>query len=79
MIQPNDFEAALDAQEANDAEHIRKVCATNGLKITVGEARAAWLKHSDDWCAGWLALPDDAAVWVHIQRWHKRDHIHGSR
>ena len=59
--------------ETADCEHIVKVCAANGLKITVGEARAAWQKHSTDWCAGWLVLPDDAAVWTHVHHWHKRD------
>ena len=60
--------------EIEDAPRMVAACHAAGLKITAGEARAAWRKHSQDFFAGWLHLPESDEVLVELIRyWHKRD------
>ena len=60
--------------EIEDAPRMVAACHAAGLKITAGEARAAWRKHSQDFFAGWLHLPESDDVLVErIRYWHKRD------
>ena len=42
-----------------DIMRIRKVMKDRGIEITIAEADSLWSSHSDEWCAGWLVLPDD--------------------
>ena len=45
-----------------DCVHIRTLAATIGYDITVEEACVIWEEHSEDCCAGWLFLEDDASI-----------------
>jgi hypothetical protein len=63
-----------DEVEITDVPRLVSACHAAGLKITAGEARAAWRKYSRDFCGEWLFLPDnDEDLVGHIRHWHKRD------
>jgi hypothetical protein len=74
MTKPIEDDIDGDEVEAEDAPRMVAACHAAGLKITAGEARDAWRKHSRDYYAGWLCLPetDDRLVEI-IRYWHKRD------
>lgn len=47
-----------DEWEKEDIEKIVALCLTQGYVIDLNTAYDAWWKHSDDYCASWLAVGD---------------------
>lgn len=48
----------------DDIKRIVRVCAHNGVIITLKEAEEAWEHYSETLAAGWLILPDsDEELW----------------
>lgn len=43
---------------ASDIRRIIEVCKKYGYDISYQDAKLAWEKHSDAYCAGWLFLPE---------------------
>lgn len=46
----------------NEVERMRQCLAAVGVTATADAAVRAWAEYWDDYCAGWLALPDDDAT-----------------
>lgn len=63
----------------SDITRIVKVCAKHNIKITEAEAEELWSSYSDDYCAGWLGLPNDDATLFGViiykakELWKSRD------
>ena len=54
--------------EKTDSQRIRQVAAAHGVVLSLIEAHFLWTRLSDDWCAGWLYLPqDDDRLWQQVE------------
>lgn len=51
-----------------DVERIQRVLLANGYSSLLEDCGRLWDDHSDDYCAGWLGLPeDDEDLWGELQ------------
>ena len=51
-----------------DVERIQRVLLDNGYNSLLEDCGKLWDDHSDDYCAGWLGLPeDDEELWDELK------------
>lgn len=56
----------------DDIRRILRVLHSKGYTATVDDIVRAWEAHSEDYCAGWLVLPDnDDEIYTNIMRYLK--------
>lgn len=59
-LKPDPFCAAHIAQAADDIRQLSNALRSKGIVADDHTIYDAWRRHSDDYCAGWLALyPDE--------------------
>ena len=53
-----------------DVTRIQSAVINHGFHCTRAEAERLWDLHSDDYCAGWLFLPDDEeTLWSFVKHY----------
>lgn len=49
---------AVPSDYLEDSLRIQRALRNAGYEVSLSEAYRMWDERSDDWCAGWLNLPD---------------------
>jgi hypothetical protein len=58
----------IDIDDIKDCKRIQQILLDHGYEASLKECQKLWQKRSDDWCAGWLILPDsDDEIWSDLE------------